>query len=82
MGRLNQQLNKRMPSKKSKTFTDQFEELERIVSELEEEEDLDAGLKKFERGLALSKELKAQLKNVENKIENMKKDAEDLEEHI
>ncbi|MFA6512052.1 MAG: exodeoxyribonuclease VII small subunit [Patescibacteria group bacterium] len=71
-----------MPSKKSKTFTDQFEELERIVSELEEEEDLDAGLKKFERGLALSKELKAQLKNVENKIENMKKDAEDLEEHI
>lgn len=68
-----------MPSKKAKGFTEQFEELERLVAELENEEDLDTGLKKFERGLMLSHELKNQLKKVENRIETMKKHAEDLE---
>ncbi|MBI3115398.1 MAG: exodeoxyribonuclease VII small subunit [Candidatus Kerfeldbacteria bacterium] len=54
-------------------FTKAFEELEAIVKEFESEHiDLDEGLKKFERGLALAKQLKAKLQDVEQKIETIK----------
>ena len=69
-----------MPSKQSKTFTQHFEELERLVEELETEEDLDLALKKFERGLELSKEIKKRLAVAENRIAVMKKDADALED--
>lgn len=69
-----------MPSKQSKTFTQQFEELERLVQELETAEDLDLALKKFERGIALAADIKKRLHIAENRIAVMKKDIEDLDD--
>lgn len=54
-------------------FTKTYTELEAIVKEFEAERvDLDEGLKKFERGLVLAKQLKDKLKEVEQKIEQIK----------
>lgn len=54
-------------------FAKAFEELEKIVIEFEKGEiDLDAGLDKFERGLALARDLKKYLAEVENKVEVLK----------
>lgn len=54
-------------------FTKTYTELETIVKEFEAERvDLDEGLKKFERGLVLAKQLKDKLKEVEQKIEQIK----------
>lgn len=69
-----------MPSRTSTSFTEQFEELERLLEELEHEEDLDRAMKKFERGIVLAKELKKRLTGVENRIEAMKKDVEHLDD--
>jgi exodeoxyribonuclease VII small subunit len=50
-----------------------YKELEEIVSWFEREDpDLDEGLKKFERGLALAKLCKDRLKDVENKVSAIK----------
>jgi exodeoxyribonuclease VII small subunit len=67
-----------MPAKKSTTkkvnFAKAFEELEGITEwfETEEQLDLDAGLKKFERGLELASALKGKLGEVENKVQEIK----------
>ena len=54
-------------------FTKTYTELETIVKEFEAERvDLDEGLKKFERGLVLAKQLKDKLQEVEQKIEHIK----------
>lgn len=59
-------------------FGKQFEQLEKIAESFENGEvDIDEGLKKFEEGLAIAKKLKLKLKEVENKIEIIKKKFED-----
>ncbi len=61
------------PEKEKFNFTKAFQELEKIVQSFESEQsDLDEGLQKFERGLALAKQLKAKLQDVEQKIETIK----------
>lgn len=69
-----------MPKKTTKqkessfNFAQAFAELEKIAEEFESETvDLEVGLKKFERGLTLASQLKAKLKEVENKVEVIKK---------
>ncbi len=55
-------------------FEDAFRELEKIVEEFEAGEvDLEKGLKQFERGLELAKICKTRLKEVENKVTQIKK---------
>ncbi|MEK7614819.1 MAG: exodeoxyribonuclease VII small subunit [Patescibacteria group bacterium] len=60
--------------KKSTNFASAFEELEQITQWFDSEEqlDLDEGLQKFERGLAIASELKKKLVEVENKVEEIK----------
>ena len=54
-------------------FADAFKELEGIVEWFETQEvDLEEGLKKFERGLELAKKCRARLKDVENKVVQIK----------
>lgn len=61
-------------------FAQDFAELEKITEEFENEEiDLDDGLKKFERGLALAAELKKKLNEAENKVETIRKKFKDQE---
>ena len=60
--------------RKKERFEDTFTELEKIVDEFEKGEvDLEEGLKKFERGLELAKICKERLKEVENKVIQIKK---------
>lgn len=66
-------------AKKTKTvdekldFGSAYRELEGIVAWFEKGEvDLDAGLDKFERGLALAKSCKERLRDVENKVKAIK----------
>lgn len=63
-----------MTKKKDIDFSKGFEELEDITRWFDSQEtlDLDAGLKKFERGLELACELKKKLTQVENKVEEIK----------
>ena len=63
-----------MAKKKSFNFAKSFQELEQITEWFDGEEniDLDEGLKKFERGLELSSELKKKLAEVENQVEEIK----------
>lgn len=62
-----------MASKKRQSFAEAFQELEEITAWFERPEvDLDEGLKKFERGLALAAVCKAQLAQVENKVKELK----------
>ena len=62
------------PKKTTNSFAKTFEELEEITAWFEgDDADLEAGLKKFERGLELAKECKDRLKDVENKVEEIKK---------
>lgn len=50
-----------------------YKELEEIIGWFEKEDvDLEEGLKKFERGLALAKLCKDRLKDVENKVTQIK----------
>lgn len=54
-------------------FGKAYKELEDIVEWFEQEEvDLDEGLKKFERGLQLAKACKSRLRDVENKVTEIK----------
>lgn len=63
-----------MTKKKEIDFSKGFQELEDITRWFDSQEtlDLDAGLKKFERGLELASELKKKLTEVENKVEEIK----------
>ena len=63
-----------MTKKKDVDFSKGFEELEQITQWFDSQEtlDLDAGLKKFERGLELATELKKKLAEVENRVEEIK----------
>lgn len=54
-------------------FGEAYKELEEIIGWFEKEEvDLEEGLKKFERGLELAKGCKERLKEVENKVVQIK----------
>ncbi|PIY95917.1 MAG: exodeoxyribonuclease VII small subunit [Candidatus Kerfeldbacteria bacterium CG_4_10_14_0_8_um_filter_42_10] len=71
-------MKKKTVLKSKLNFAEAFAELEKITEEFENETvDLESGLKKFERGLELASELKARLKEVENKVEIIKKKFEE-----
>lgn len=59
--------------KTQKSFTKAFEELEKIAREFEDQRDLDIddAVKKFERGLELSQELKERLRDIESKVQKI-----------
>lgn len=60
-------------AEKKINFARSFEELEKIVKELESGQiDLDEGLKKYERGLELASVCQNKLKEVENKVQLIK----------
>ncbi len=60
-----------------------FAELEEIISWFEQgENDLDEGLKRFERGLALAAICKKRLSETENKVIELKKKYEQSDEDI
>lgn len=63
-----------MAKKKEQNFGEAFAELEAITEWFDSQEnvDLDEGLQKFERGLALTTALKKQLSAVENKVVELK----------
>jgi exodeoxyribonuclease VII small subunit len=67
-------------------FGSAYKELEEIVEWFEREDvDLDEGLKKFERGLQLAKSCKSRLKDVENKVTEIKAkfgEMEDTKEQV
>lgn len=72
-----------MATKKSDKvdFGKSFEELEGIIEWFEGEEvDLDEGIRKFERGLELAKACKGRLKDVENKVNEIKAKFGELED--
>lgn len=67
-----------MASKKSLAFAEQFAELEEITRWFERGEvDVDEGLKKYERGLALATLCRNRLKEIENTVVSLKKQYED-----
>lgn len=56
------------------SFEDKLNRLEEIVALLEEEQtDLDASVKLFEEGIALSKEMSTKLQEVKFKVKALKK---------
>ncbi len=60
------------PSKKI-NFAEAFAELEKITQWFEREDiDVEQGLEKFERGLELAKMLKERLREVENRVKQIK----------
>lgn len=60
-------------------FGKSYQELEEIIAWFEREEvDLEEGLKKFERGLELARMCKERLKEVENKVVEIKAKFDDL----
>lgn len=62
-----------------KGFESQLNRLEEIVAKLEEEQtDLDASVKLFEEGIALSKELTEKLQEVKFKVTALKKKGQQL----
>ena len=61
------------------TFEKKLEKLEQIIARLENPSlELEQSAKIFEEGLALSKELSAQLGEVKNKVELLKKQGSEL----
>ncbi len=68
----------------SKSFEEQMEELEKIVSELEKGDlNLDASVTKFEEGIKISKECNKTLEEAEKKITMLvNKDGEIKEEEF
>jgi len=61
------------------TFEKKLEKLEQIIAQLEDPSlELEQSAKIFEEGLALSKELSAQLSEVKNKVELLKKQGSEL----
>ncbi len=66
-----------MPAKENKDidFAAKFAELETIVEYFDGEvQDVNESLKKFEQGVALSKELKEYLETAKNKVEQVRAD--------
>ncbi len=60
-------------------FESKLQRLEEIVAKLEEEQtDLDASVKLFEEGIALSKEMTEKLQEVKFKVTQLKKKGEKL----
>lgn len=58
---------------KKQDFGKSYQELEEIIQWFEKEQvDLDEGLKKFERGLELAKQCRQRLKEVENRVNELK----------
>ncbi len=70
-----------MPKQEKKSdFGEAYKELEEIVAWFEREDvDLDEGLAKFERGLALAARCRAKLREVENKVKEIQSKFGDLE---
>lgn len=61
------------------TFEKKLEKLEQIIAQLEDPSlELEQSAKLFEEGLTLSKELSAQLGEVKNKVEILKKQGASL----
>jgi exodeoxyribonuclease VII small subunit len=61
------------------TFEKKLEKLEQIIAQLEDPSlELEQSAKLFEEGLSLSKELSAQLSEVKNKVELLKKQGSEL----
>ena len=71
-----------MPKQEKKSdFGAAYKELEEIVAWFEREDvDLDEGLAKFERGLALAAKCRAKLREVENKVKEVQARFGDLED--
>ncbi|MFH0927899.1 MAG: exodeoxyribonuclease VII small subunit [bacterium] len=69
-------------SKRSKqSFAESFAKLSEIASYFEEGEiDVEEGLKKFEEGLALAEICKTRLKEIENRVVELKKQFESSED--
>lgn len=62
---------------KKETFGEQYARLEIVAQYFESGDiDLDEALVKFEEGIALVKEMKTYLKNVESKVIDLKKEIE------
>lgn len=62
-----------MASKSKQSFAKAFEELEAITQWFERDHiDLEEGITKFERGMVLTKELRARLQSAEVKIAEIK----------
>ncbi len=62
-----------MAKKATADFQKQYEALEKITDDFEAGKyDLETGLKKFEEGLKLAKDLKAYLEEVEHSIKTIK----------
>ena len=61
-----------MPAAAEKTFAQELEELETSIRELESGRlDLDKALEKFERGIALTRSLRARLDKAEGRVEEL-----------
>lgn len=59
--------------KKTQSFGDAYEQLERIAEELESDSiDLDVAIEKFEKGLELAQLLKEKLKSAEQRVEKIR----------
>lgn len=66
-------------AKKDASLAEKFQELETITAWFEQEDiDLEQALPKFEQGLKLAQECKAQLDDVGNKIQKIKVEFKDL----
>ncbi|MBU1148749.1 exodeoxyribonuclease VII small subunit [Patescibacteria group bacterium] len=62
------------PKKTSQNFSQAFAELQAITEQFEKEDlDLEQAMKQYEKGLELSKQLKARLQQMANTVEEMKK---------
>jgi len=63
-------------SKDKFNFTEAYKEIEEINEWFQQEDiDLEEGLGKYKRGLELIKKCREQLKEVENKLEEIKKES-------
>lgn len=63
--------------KTSSSFNKQYKQLQTIVAWFEQEDiDLEEGVKKFEEGSKLVKELKNYLETMENKIKELKHESQ------
>jgi exodeoxyribonuclease VII small subunit len=57
-------------------FTSAMKEVDKIIDQMESEEDLDKTIKQYKKALGLLDDCKKYLKNVENKVEIIKKEFE------
>lgn len=62
-----------MPTKKEPSYSDLKQELDELLVKLQREDiDVDEALGLYERGMELTKQLEAMLKETENKITKLK----------